>query len=212
MMTNVMTNTTSRQKVIAYLGQHKGASALEISRALQVTPANIRYHLSILRTDGRVQCLGSRQDLGRGRPIQVYAIGETAFDDNLAQLVDILLDLLGTSTSREDHEQMLKTLAARLLPILPEQKLGHITRRLAITIDQLNKHGYEARWEAHAVAPRMIFEHCPYAIVIARHPELCRVDQQILAQHLGATVKQTAFLEKTSRGTRYCQFQIRLRI
>jgi predicted ArsR family transcriptional regulator len=208
-MTNVMTKFTSRQRILVYLGQHHGASALEISRALLVTAANTRYHLSILVSDGRVQVLGFRSEQGRGRPVQIYGLGEAALGDNLADLVDALFSLVWGSVPATDRDPLLLTLANRLVPITTDEANTHITRRLAQTIARLNHSGYAARWEAHAAAPRIIFEHCPYAAVIARHPELCRMDKFILGQHLGGNVEQNARLEKTVRGTLYCQFVVR---
>jgi len=206
MMTNVMTNSSSRQRILSYLGQHNGASALEISRALRVTAANARYHLGILEADGRVQQLGLRPDLGPGRPVQIYGLGEAALGDNLAGLVDALFAQLSENRSAADLDTLMQALAERSMPLKPGEANGHITRRLAQTLTQLNLSGYAARWEAHAAAPRIIFERCPYAAVIAKHPELCQMDRFILEQHLGGEIEQTARLEKNARGTLFCQF------
>ena len=84
----------------------------------------------------------------------------------------------------------------------------HITRRLAAVIEFLNRLGYAARWEAHAAAPRIIFEHCPYALLVAKHPELCRMDAFLLMQRLDRQVEQTACLERNARGTLFCQFVV----
>jgi predicted ArsR family transcriptional regulator len=42
-MTNVMTKQTSRQRILAYLRDHKGVSAAEMSRALRVTGTICRF-------------------------------------------------------------------------------------------------------------------------------------------------------------------------
>ncbi len=204
-----MTSTTARQRILAYLGQHTGSTALEISRALRVTSANVRYHLSILVGDGRVQCLGSRPEQGRGRPVQIFALSEAAVGNNLAGLVEVLFSIVRRDFPGNDLDVILKMIAERLIPAQPERPVGHITHRLTQVITLLNRYGYVARWEAHAQAPRVIFEHCPYAAVISKNPEMCRVDAMILSQHLDIQVEQNACLEKTSRGTSYCQFLIK---
>jgi predicted ArsR family transcriptional regulator len=208
-MTNVMTTFTSRQTILVYLGQHKGASALEISRALRVTPANIRYHLSILVADGRAQVLGLRYEHGRGRPLQVYGLSEAALGDNLAGLVGALFSQVLENCTGAELDAVLQRIASSLVPVQVGQADGQLTRRLAQLIAQLNRSGYAARWEAHAAAPRIIFERCPYAAVIAKYPQLCRIDGLILQQRLGSQVEQTACLEKNARGTLFCQFVIR---
>jgi predicted ArsR family transcriptional regulator len=208
MMTNVMTKYTSRQRILDYLGKHNGASAIEICRALCVTAADVRYHLSILVSDGRVQMLGLRQEKGRGRPVKIYGPGKAAIGDNLTNLVDALfIQVLGNSAENE-NDLIMRALADRMIPMQAGETEVQLTRRLARTILQFNRYGYGARWEAHAAAPRIIFEHCPYAAVIAKHPELCRMDKIMLEQHLGESVEQTARLEKNDRGILFCQFVI----
>ena len=205
-MTNVMTKITSRQRILGYLGQHNGASAVEISRALNVSAANIRYHLSILVSDGRVQLLGFRPEQGKGRPVQIYGLGKAAQGDNLAGLLDVLLTQLLEKIEPPEVDPLLRGMAASLVPTKAADGAVHITRRLAQTVSRLDQFGYAARWEAHAAAPRVIFERCPYAAVIAKHPELCRMDGFMLEQQLGGSVEQTARLEKNARGTTFCQF------
>jgi hypothetical protein len=84
----------------------------------------------------------------------------------------------------------------------------HITRRLAQAIEQLNLLGYQSRWEAHASGPRVIFEHSPYAALIQKHPELCRMDKILLRQLLGVEVEQAAKLEISARGLPFCMFLV----
>ena len=210
MMTNVMTNPTSRQKILAYLSQHPAASAEEISLSLRVTAANIRHHLSILVADGRVRLIGMRPEQGRGRPVRVYSPGETILGDNLETLAGALLDILAEANPVGLPEAILQSLATRLVPTPSGVKGAHITRRLAAAIEQLALCGYQARWEAHAAAPRVIIEGCPYAAIVQKHPELCRVDAIILEQLLQGGSRQTARMEKNSRGLSFCQFELRI--
>lgn len=207
MMTNVMTKYTARQRISGYLSQHNGASAEEISLGLGLGAADIRHHLSILVEDGRVKVLGSRPETGRGRPVRIYGLGEAASRDNLPGLVDVLLRRSLEKAGEDQKEQILEEIAIRLVPI-DNYPAGHVTRRLAQTVAQLNQLGYASRWEAHAAAPRILFDHCPYAKVIDKHPELCQLDRVILEKQLGGQVEQTAKLEKNARGTVFCQFVI----
>jgi predicted ArsR family transcriptional regulator len=207
-MTNVMTKQTSRQRILAYLRDHNGVSAAETSRALRVTASNIRHHLSILVSDGRVKNIGARPGNNRGRPVQIYGLSDAAVGDNLPGLADALLSEILENVPALALDELLQSLAARLAPVSPSQEAGHITRRLAQTIGQLNRLGYASRWEAHAAGPRIIFEHCPYAAVIGRHPELCRVDAFLLADLLKAEVTQVSKLELSARGLPFCMFLV----
>jgi predicted ArsR family transcriptional regulator len=49
---------------------------------------------------------------------------------------------------------------------------------------------YHPRWEAGPQGPRLIFAHCPYAAIIQKHPELCRMDQHLLEKLMGDSAGQ----------------------
>jgi predicted ArsR family transcriptional regulator len=49
---------------------------------------------------------------------------------------------------------------------------------------------YHARWEAGPQGPRLIFGHCPYAEIIEKHPELCRMDEALIRQLMGDSALQ----------------------
>jgi predicted ArsR family transcriptional regulator len=204
-MTNVMTKPTSRQRILAYLRTHPGVTAGEIALALRVTPANIRRHLSILAADGRIKVAGGRRNAKPGRPVQVFSLSDAAMGDNLAGLADALLSEYLEHVPAPGLEVALEALAARLAPA--STGVGQpSTRRLALTIEQLNRLGYASRWEAHANGPRVIFEHCPYAAIIEKHPELCQMDGFLLQKLLGTEVTQTAQRELNARGLPFCMF------
>jgi predicted ArsR family transcriptional regulator len=61
-------------------------------------------------------------------------------------------------------------------------------KRLSLLVEKLNEMHYQSRWEAGAEGPRVIFGRCPYAKVIAGHPELCKMDTAMLAISLGRPV------------------------
>lgn len=209
MMTNVMTTLPARQRILIYLRQHKGVSAAEIGRAFRVTAANIRRHMSILVSDGRVEILGLRAVEGPGRPVQIFGLADAGLEDHLAGLAEALLVQLAEGVPKDRQDAILRTLALRLQPEHPGlagDNNANITRRLAASIELLNRLGYQARWEAHAAAPKIIFEHCPYRVLVGRHPELCRMDVILVSDYLGRDVEQTAKLEKNARGTFFCQF------
>jgi predicted ArsR family transcriptional regulator len=65
---------------------------------------------------------------------------------------------------------------------------------------------YQARWEAGAEGPHIILGHCPYAVIIENHPELCKMDKAILSGLLGGQVEQLAKLEEGAGGLPFCAF------
>jgi len=190
--------TTVRQKVLAYLNKNRTASAREIARALQISAATVRHHLRVLAADGRLEMASVRGRDGRGRPEKVYSLPRSALGDNLAALSDILLT---------DAKPGLKVdvLAKRLasqsdLPIQP------LVKRLNLTIEKLNQMNYHARWEAGSEGPRIIFSHCPYAAIIAKHPELCQMDEALIKERIGQTAAQIFKIGK--EGSSVCVFVV----
>lgn len=203
-----MPKINARQRILAYLQSHNAATALELSRALRVTPANIRYHLSILVADGRAKIVGERRGQGRGRPVQAYGLGDLALGDNLPGLADALLSDWLEKCTTEQQEAVLLALAVRLASVPVSERTGPFTRRLSQAIERLNVLRYRSRWEAHAQGPRVVFDHCPYAAIVGKHPELCRMDALLLQELLGTKTTQIAKLEPNLRGASYCMFEL----
>jgi predicted ArsR family transcriptional regulator len=198
--------TTVRQQIFNYLKKHQLASAADIARDLRMTPANARHHLSLLQGDGRVEQMGERRE-GRGRPLKLYGLSRATLGDNLDQLAEGLLAEWLDGLPENQKEARLKRLALRLRGEAGED-LGNapVLRRLAGTVARLNQLGYQARWEAHADGPRVILGYCPYAAIIAKHPELCRMDAALLESQLSTKVEQSAKLVQGAGGWPYCAF------
>jgi predicted ArsR family transcriptional regulator len=189
---------TARQKVLTHLKKTRSASAREIARALKMTAPNVRHHLSVLCSDGRVEVSAVHNREGRGRPEKMYSLSAAALGDNLSALADALLTEAG-STLRID---------AVAGHILDSSQFANLPtpKRLALLVEKLNEMHYDARWEAGAEGPRVILTRCPYAKVIQNHPELCKMDAAILRSALGSKVEQTTKIEKTHG---LCAFAIR---
>ena len=184
--------TTSRRRVLAYLRKTRAASADEIASALDVTPADARHHLGILVGDGLVTVTGDRRE-GRGRPAKLYALSSALAGDNLPGLLDAALSEWLGPLGEAERSEALRSLARRV----GEAWAGEwpsMAKRLSRTVERLNKLHYAARWEAGAEGPRVILGQCPYAAIIAKHPELCQMDAGMLELALQSGVEQKAKL------------------
>jgi len=191
--------TTARQKVLAHLKKTRSASAREIARALKMSAPNVRHHLSVLRSDGRVEFAAIHNREGRGRPEKLYSLSQAALGDNLSALADAIL-------SAEGFRLKVESVARKILD--PGQFANlPVTRRLALLVEKLNEMNYQARWEAGAEGPRVIFGRCPFAKIIENHPELCKVDSAMLEISLGRPIIQITKNETSVRGS--CPFVFR---
>ena len=182
---------TARQKVLAHLKKTRSASAREIARALKMSAPNVRHHLSVLCSDGRVEFVSVNNREGRGRPEKLYSLSQAALGDNLSALANALLTVAGPRLSME-------AVASRVLDSGQFANLP-IIKRLELLVGKLNEMHYQAHWEAGAEGPRVIFGRCPYSQVIEKHPRLCKMDAALLNVALGRPVTQ---LQKNETGTR----------
>jgi predicted ArsR family transcriptional regulator len=194
---------TTRLRILEYIRKYQTASVKELSAQMGKSGANIRHHLAMLESNDLIEIVGVRIE-GRGRPRQVYGISRRVLGDGLDKLSGMLLDLWQSNLPDEKRETGLRFLAQRLAG---ETDLSlPIMKRLVRTVAGLNELRYQAHWEASAVGPRLILGHCPYAAIIADHPELCRMDAFLLEARLGSSVEQTAKLQMSEKGLPFCAF------
>jgi len=186
---------TARQKVLAHFKKTRSASAREIARALNMSAPNVRHHLGVLVSDGRLEVNAvyePRLRGGRGRPEKIYSLSQAALGDNLSVLAGELLNEkvnLEAVGERIALSQGLVGLANQSMP-----------KRLSALVDKLNEMHYQARWEAGAEGPRVILGRCPYAKVIDAHPELCKMEIALLEKAIGRPVLQSPKSEVIGQG------------
>lgn len=190
--------TTARQKVLSYFDKSRTASVREISRALKMSPATVRHHLRVLTSDGRLELVSARGLDKRGRPEKVYSLPRAMLGNNLPALSDALLTEAGTAVRMEALAKRLTGEAS-----LPAQPLA---KRLNLTVEKINQMNYHAHWEAGSDGPRIVFGHCPYAAIIEKHPELCRMDETMLNEWIGLPVTQ--IFKAGKDGSSVCMFVI----
>ena len=192
--------TTSRQRILTHLKKTRSASAREIARALKLSTPNVRHHLSVLSSDGRVEMTAVHSREGRGRPEKVYSLSEAALGDNLSALAHAILTEAGSALSMEAVASL----------ILDESQFAgqSMNRRLALLVEKLNEMHYQARWEAGAGGPRVLFGRCPYARVIDAHPEICTMDAVLLQKTLARPVSALKKNETPVKGMCPFIFQI----
>ncbi|MBM3153009.1 MAG: helix-turn-helix domain-containing protein, partial [Chloroflexi bacterium] len=194
----------SQKKVMEVLSRNPASSAPDLAKSLRTTPANIRRHLLLLLEDGLVEVIGERRSGGKGRPVHLYRSRYPGEGENQHLLLSYLLQSwLGGATGKRKAERLAQL--ARLLAggDTPDRK-NHITRRLGEAVQRLNALNYQARWEASSGGPRLILGFCPYRRLLDGNPELCRMDHDLLERLAGASVTQSARLERTKRGDFIC--------
>lgn len=169
---------TTRAKILDYLGTHPSSSAAEIARFLQLTPANIRYHLAILEERNLVQVSDLRPAGGSGRPILLYNLTSQYLGMNLQFLLGIFLDVL---QDEDDHEKILGKITRSFLKDFQPvggNKVSAYNQAIAV----LNGKNYRASWKATQEGPQIELRHCPYSDLAKTYPQLCQMDASILSE------------------------------
>lgn len=202
--------TTARQKIFTYISKRRSVTAAEIARDLRMTSANARHHLIQLFRNGQIEIVGKRSAGKKGgRPVNIYAVSRNILGDGLPALSHHLLEEMLGSVHAPERASLLQKLGQRLAsPLTSASGSTSPMLRLTDTVKRLNELGYESRWEAHAGGPRIILGHCPYAVIIKGHPELCEMDAALLSKCLAQRVEQIAKLEGAESGRPYCVFAV----
>jgi predicted ArsR family transcriptional regulator len=199
-----MAQKSTRQRILDLLSNQDQINAAEISRAISVTQADVRYHLSRMVEEGLILIAKPKHTGHRGRPARRYTLASKSRLDNFELFTRALLTSVRKKTSVEESNKLLQDTANQIAGEV--QPGGPLGTRLVQAVDQLNLHNYQARWEAHANAPRVIFDRCPFASLRPEFPELCQLDAELLSNLLNEPVTQINSNAHLSDG--YCLFNI----
>lgn len=203
-----MSTPSTREQILEYLRLHPLSRVSDLARALQVTPSNIRHHLSLLQEAGLVVAAPPARSAKRGRPPQRYRLTPQGHPTHLEPLTRALLTLLRQDEALERH---LDDLGALLLGETTLPYPGNLRQRLQRILNDLNALGYDVYWEARQQGPLITFRRCPFATLRDDFPELCRLDQRLLEQALGHPVETVqSATEKREKGPAVCRFWVRV--
>ena len=203
-----MVTMTARQRVLEYLRKQRVASAGQIGHGLNMSAAAVRHHLTVMLADGRIILIGGKRQGNRGRPVKLYGLSEKSIGDNFPLLADAVLTELLKVRSAAEGADAIDAIAQELaLRVGREVDLNiPMVKRLAIVVEKLNEMHYQARWEAGAQGPRILFAHCPYSAIITKHPELCQMDTTMVGVAMKNPVRQ---ISKQEFGvTQFCIFML----
>jgi predicted ArsR family transcriptional regulator len=205
-----MARTTARQQVLEYIRRRNAATAAQIGQGLSMSAAAVRHHLSILAADGRIVEDRRNGKRTRGRPEKIYRLSDHVAGDNLGVLSDMVLSAWFEGLEGQAREAAIEAMAASLAERTGPLEAGApATKRMVQLVDKLNALHYQARWEAGAEGPRIVFGHCPYRGIIERHPELCTMDTLCLSKLLKAPVEQRTKINSGAGEASQCLFAVK---
>lgn len=199
---------STRQHIIDYISQNHSASAMELSRAFGMTPANIRHHMHTLVTQGQITELKATNQSGRGRPEKRFALSAGRHHPALLALSAALLEQMEKPRLSRYPATRIKGLARKILGPIAKAR-GSLSQRLVDVVRRFEELGYRPTWEATPKGPQIIFNVCPFAEIIEQHPELCRMDSLALEIAVDEKFELVDKLAINAEGVTFCRFRLK---
>lgn len=178
-------------RILNYLMRYPSATAAELSRALDLTKADIHYHLRSLLKDGEIEVSETKIVQGAGRPARRF----TRVDIpplKLTRLVTGILmeELERTDTSNPRDNSLAERITQEILTCCPSTRNFSSSRavRLNNLVDELKSFGFSFRWEAGKKGPQLFFDHEALSTILNDK----KLVNEIIAELISNIQKETA--------------------
>jgi predicted ArsR family transcriptional regulator len=185
---------STRGRIVASL-RRRARTVEELARALGITDNAVRAHLSSLERDGLVRPEGVRRGPGAGKPAILYEVPQDAeplFSRAYAPVLGALLDELAEQLPTQRREALMRAVGQRMAAGTaaggPPRK--DLQTRVQTAVALLNSLGGQAQAERTRNGLVISSSGCPLSAATSRRPELCRAVEALLAQVIGAPVRE----------------------
>ena len=202
---NIFMQPSTQEEILNFLNNNPGASARELSINLQVTQADIHYHLKNLLKQGAIETIIITEEKpGSGRPPAGYQLSRKNRLNFLEGLLDGILAL---------HPELLKD--PNITELANYFSIGFLqspTLSLRVLADQIVQFlipmNYHPHWEAGQGGPKVYYDHCPFVILLPKFPLLCQMDNLLLSKLFNMPVKTIQTKSPLNRNIHKCVFQV----
>lgn len=187
----------TRRFILEILRERGQATVDDIVHELQrrrgsITAVTVRHHLNILQKEDLITSPELKRRNTPGRPQHTYTLTEKAkdlFPNNYQRLAAGLLEELQKHLPPDGVNVILEGVATQMaadagIPDLPLQE------RMALVVDYMTAHGYEAYWETTEQGYLLHTSNCPYHQVAQANPTLCEMDMRLVSSLLGVVPRR----------------------
>ena len=182
----------------------RGMSTVEeLARELALTDNAVRSHLAALERDGLVVQSGVRR--GVGKPAYTYALtpdAERLFPRAYGALLRLMLDVLAERLPADTLDDLLREMGHRLAAG-QATTTGDLRARVDGAAALLGQLGGLASVEERGEGFVILGCSCPLAAAVEGHPETCLLAEALLADVIGAPVRQTCDTQNLQ-----CRFEV----
>lgn len=197
----------TRERILEYVCEHRGARAEELADAFGITAAAVRRHLDNLRADGLVDARAVRQ--ATGRPYHAYFPTDKATQTIPPAYADLLERMLRSLGERDDviatvMTSVAESLASKHRDEIPDS--AAIEEVIAQVTASLKTEGILEAWRSEADGFHLVNSSCPYHRAAAISTLPCESDRKAIELLLGLDVEQ---LNRIVDGAPLCEYLVR---
>lgn len=199
----------TRERILRLLLERQRCSVNEIAEAVGINPISVRHHINKLEAEGLIAWEDQRH--GIGRPRRVYYLTEAGlekFPSRYVQLTVRLLKQLKATLPQEVVARLFRNMAQEVAAQLAEgidlEKLG-TAQRLDLLARLLEREGFTVEWEDEGDRFILREKTCPYYRVGQEHPEICLMDEALIATVLDIPAEK---VECILDGDQMCTYSI----
>jgi predicted ArsR family transcriptional regulator len=198
---------STRGKIVDALRHRRAASAFELAAEFGLSANAIRQQLVILERDGLV--VGKSVRRGKTKPTHEYELTAEAqryfpqaYDRMLNAVLREVRSTGGDAAVAAIFENIGKRASEKLVPRVDGKS---VPEKIAVVAESIRATGVSVDVETHGDTI-VLHEHtCPYASVVAEHPECCTAIHTVFDAVVSTGVKQT---ESLATGGNACRFEV----
>ncbi len=203
-----MSNNT-RNRVLRSLLLNQKRTVNELAESVDINPISVRHHVNKLEAEGLIQSAEERH--GVGRPHLVFSLtpkGMEQFPQRYLQLTLRLLEQLKSSLPEKVLGKIFKEVAEGIAGELTKDinlEDLDLKERLELLQEVLTSEGFMVTLEEDEGDFYIVEASCPYHHVGEDYPEICVVDQELIAHFVSSTPKR---VECILDGDKQCKYRI----
>ncbi|MDX1600424.1 MAG: ArsR family transcriptional regulator [Anaerolineales bacterium] len=202
-------STPTRDIILRTLRSEGECTVKELAAAADVSPVSVRHHLSNLQAEGLVSVEEVRH--GVGRPHHSFSLTEKAlelFPTRYYRLTNRLLVELKENMPDDRVDDLFSGVADNMAQQFADELQDlPLEERLQRLVELLKKEGFDAELEKNGDQLLIHELSCPYLHVGQEHPEICVLDQSLIAKALSLPVERVTWLLE---GDLHCTYAVDL--
>ncbi len=196
----------TRWQILRELARHGKASVADLVRTTGVSPATIHHHLARLAREGLIHTEEQRH--GPGRPRVICSLTESAyglFPQGYRWLAQELLQAVAVTEGAERIDGLFEAMGERLIAYYrPRVSKRDPKRRLQEVKRILTELGFDTGVRQGQRGPCLSNRHCPVLSIARNFPQLCAMEQRMIAALVGAPLDRTEYRLEGASVCTYC--------